>query len=122
MLIEKFLLSCIFEEIIEIFIQYFNMEFVFLNIWIVVIPKLHPLFVRQLAHGVSQLILVFLILVGSVHFQNFQKLGLKVFFGQSYSLSPLFSLEYVILVNELNEVSSDYLEHVLAWRLLFFWP
>ena len=38
--------------------------------------------------------------------------------SNSHSVRSLFSLQNVVLVNELNEVSPDNLKHVLAWRLL----
>ena len=121
MFIVKFFLASVLEEIVQIFVQNFNVELIFLNIGVVMITELYALFVRQLAHSIAKFIIVLLILISPISFEDFQKLGLNVPPSNSHSLRSLFSLQNVVLVNELNEVSSDNLEHVLAWRLLLLW-
>ena len=121
MFIVKFFLASVLEEIVQIFVQNFNVELIFLDIGVVMITELHALFVRQLAHSIAKFIIVLLILISPISFEDFQKLGLNVPPSNTHSLRSLFSLQNVVLVNELNEVSSDNLEHVLAWRLLLLW-
>ena len=121
MFIVELFLTCFLEETVQIFVQNLNVELIFLNIRVVMVAELYPLFVRQLAYGIPILIIVLSLLISPVCFEHFQKLGLDMPLSNSHCLGPLFRLQYIVLVNELNEVPFDNLEHVLAWRLLLFW-
>jgi hypothetical protein len=53
MFIVKFILAGVLEKTVQVIVQNFNVELIFLNIRVIMVAELHALFVRQLSHCVT---------------------------------------------------------------------
>ena len=76
MFIVKFFLTSVLEETVQIFVQNFNVELIFLDIRVVMVGELHALFVRQLAYSIAKLVIVLPILISPISCEDLQKLCL----------------------------------------------